>query len=162
MALVRQDCRGGGGFPAETLQPRESFEEAAGSVGEFISSVTPSASSVSLSNNTVVSVANIPLTAGDWDLYGNVNLNGNAITILQYYTCWVGTGSAASPDPSLFAGESYGVAGLAVFAENQVGMAAPFARVSVPSTTNAYIAVQAGFTTSTATACGGIYARRAR
>jgi hypothetical protein len=135
---------------------------AAGSVGEFISSVIAQASSVSLSNNSVVSVANISLTAGDWDLYGNVNLNGNALTILQYYTCWVGVGSPSSPDPSLFVGESYGVAGLAVFAENQVGMAAPFARVSVSGTTNAYIGVQAGFTTSTATACGGIFARRVR
>lgn len=134
---------------------------AAGSVGELISSVVPLASVVSLTNNTSATVTSISLTAGDWDVYGNVTLNGGATTLLQYYSCWCGL-SNTTPDPSLWTGQSYGVAGLATFAENQVGSTTPYLRVSIATTTTIYLAVIAGFTLSTATACGGIFARRIR
>lgn len=132
-----------------------------GYVGEFISSVISQASAVSLTNNTSRSITSISLTAGDWDVYGNISLNGGSTTILNYYSCWVNA-SGSTPDPSLWAGQSYGASGLAVFAENQIGDTAPYVRISLASTTPIFLGIIAGFTTSTCTACGGIYARRVR
>ena len=134
----------------------------AGSVGEIISSVIALASAVSLTNNTAANVTTISLTAGDWDIFGNVGLNGGSTTVLMYYSVWASTSGGTTPDPSLWNGQSYGVAGLAVFAENQVGEQAPFLRLSLASTTTVYLSVIAGFTTSTCVAYGGIFARRVR
>lgn len=135
---------------------------AAGYVGEYVSSVIAVASAVSCTNNTSRDITSISLTAGDWDVWGNIGLNGGATTLLMYFSGWISTTSATTPDPSLWAGNSYGTAGLAVFAENEVGSVVPFTRVSVSTTTNVYLSVVAGFSTSTCIAYGGIFARRVR
>jgi hypothetical protein len=135
---------------------------AAGSVGQLISSVIAQASAVSLTNNTSTAVTSISLTAGDWDVWGNISLNGGATTLLQYSSGFIGNNSVAVPDASLWAGPSLGVTGVAVFAENQYGYQVPMVRISLGSTTTINLAVIAGFTTSTCTACGGIFARRRR
>jgi len=136
---------------------------AAGSVGEYISSVVAQASAVSLTNNTARSITSINLSGGDWDVYGNVSLSGGGTTLLQYYSCWINVGAfGIAPDPSLWAGQSYGATGLTTFAENEVGDTTPFLRVSLASPATVYLAIVAGFSTSTANACGGIYARRVR
>jgi len=134
---------------------------AAGSVGEFVSSVIANASAVSLSNNTSRTVTSISLTAGDWDLHGNISLNGGATTLLQYSSGNINTADNIG-DPSLWNGPSLGVTGVAVFAENQYGYQVPYTRISLSGTTTVYLVVIAGFTTSTCTASGGIFARRVR
>ena len=40
--------------------------------------------------------------------------------------------------------------------------AAPYQRMSLSTTTPVFLVVEAGFSTGTVTACGGIYARRVR
>lgn len=124
---------------------------AAGKVGEFISSVVPSAGN-SVTTATAFNLTSISLTAGDWDVYGNITyiLAGTC----TQFNAWISTTSATIPDVSL---ESTLVGTFTTFAAAN----APFKRISIGSTTTVYLSGYAAFSV-TATACGGIYARRAR
>lgn len=62
---------------AVTIQGTITNDNAAsGYVGEFISSAVVIGSPVALSNGTPANITTISLTAGDWDVYGNVGLTG--------------------------------------------------------------------------------------
>lgn len=135
---------------------------AAGSVGEFVSSIVLIGSAVSLTNAASANVTSISLTAGDWDVWGNVGFNGGATTLVTDCEGWISTVSATIPDGALYNGNSYGVAGLAIFAANNIGLQVPARRISVSGTTTVYLSARAGFSMSTCTAFGGIYARRRR
>lgn len=125
---------------------------ASGIVGELISSTIASGSAISLTNNTAANVTSISLTAGDWDVYGNVFVSYTTTGTFAY--AWVSTASATLPDISLAGGSPLVVIG--------AGIDAPYVRLSLASTTTVYLSARASFTVGTATACGGIYARRAR
>lgn len=125
---------------------------AAGYVGEFISSVISSGAPVSFSSGISKDLTSISLTAGDWDVWGNVIITtGGALTTFQ---CWTSTTSATPPDTSLKVFTSAG-------ALTACGLSAPYARYNLSATTTIYIsAASAG--TGTLVGQGGIYARRAR
>lgn len=125
---------------------------AAGSVGEIISSVIGSGSPVSFSSTVAKDLTSINLTAGDWDVYGNIR--ANASTVLQG-TVWISLSSGTAPDASLL-NTITPVATSAV-----LGMNAPYFRASLSGTTTVYLS---GVYNSTGTnnCCGGIYARRVR
>lgn len=128
----------------------------AGYVGEFISSVIAYASAVSISSATAKNLTSISLTAGDWDVYGNVNFFGAAVT-LQDALCWVSTTSATLPDGSLYNGYTTSTSQMSGFGGNT-----PYVRISISSTTTVYISGYIILAASTCTMCGGIYARRVR
>jgi len=126
---------------------------AAGSVGEFVSSVIASGSAVSYSTGTPKDMTSISLTAGDWDVWGNIFfIVGGAMTASNG---WISATSATLPDVSLAVGIN--VTGL-----GSSGFTMPMQRFSLSGTTTIYISAQFTFSTSTVTACGGIYARRIR
>jgi hypothetical protein len=125
---------------------------AAGNVGEFISSNIVFGSAVSISTTVAKDLTSISLTAGDWDVMGNIYFNGTLITSAL---SWINTASATPPDNSLITSTIL-TAGSPIIGQN-----APWQRINVSSTTTVYISVNATFT-STATICGGIYARRIR
>jgi len=54
---------------------------AAGNVGEVVSSFVVIGSPVSLTTNVAANITSISLTAGDWDVQGNVNFAGTSATI---------------------------------------------------------------------------------
>jgi hypothetical protein len=136
---------------------------AAGSVGEFVSSVILNGGTlVSLTSTTAVTIVSISLTAGDWDVWGNVNYNGGASTLVVYAACGLSLTNNGIPDASLYSSNSYGTAGLAVFAANNVGFSVPQQRFSFSTTTTVYLVTNQQFSVSTMTAAGGIYARRMR
>lgn len=121
----------------------------AGSVGEVISSSIASGSATSLTNNVAKNVTSISLTAGDWDVFGNVTFissGGTAVT-----QAWTSLTSATAPDLSLRV-EGAGTSGLST----------PYMRVNVNTTTTVYLSCAANITSGTCTACGNIYARRVR
>jgi hypothetical protein len=128
----------------------------AGYVGEVISSVIGTGSAVSLTTATAKDLTSISLTAGDWDVMGNVTILGSS-TILTTAQAWCSLSSATRPDGSLYAG----IVSTAVLASS-VGVVAPFFRVNVSTTTLVYVSAQAVFATGTTTMSGGIYARRVR
>jgi hypothetical protein len=130
---------------------------AAGNIGEFISSQVQSGSAVSLTTGTSADVTSISITAGDWDVYGNVRVDTSAVNTMTSSICWISTLSASIPDGFL----TNAVAASAANALNFVGLSAPFRRFSVNTTTTLYLSCRSVFSAS-AGAYGGIYARRAR
>lgn len=128
---------------------------AAGYVGEVISSSIPLASAVSMSNGVAKDITSISLTAGDWNVYGNVL---HICTVAGFTTTWswVSLTSATLPDVSLTSEFSLGT-GYTVWGANT-----PYFRVSVSSTTTVYLSGLANNGAGTITACGNIYARRVR
>lgn len=128
---------------------------AAGSVGELISSQVLAASGVSLTNNISANVTSISLTAGDWDVYGNVYCVFSTLGL--NVVGWISATSATLPDTSRVVQIGISPAGLV-----NNGLTVPYVRVSVASTTTYYLSGYATFATGTATLSGGIFARRAR
>ena len=134
----------------------------AGSVGQIVSSNISSGSAVSITTDIIQNMTSISLTAGDWDLYGNLVFNGGATTIVKKLSGWISSTSATAPDDSLIASYSYGTTGVAVFAQAPVGFSSPAINLQLAATTTIYISVLATFTTSTCTTYGLIFARRRR
>lgn len=131
---------------------------AAGFVGEVVSSVVAAASAVSLTTATARNVTSISLTAGDWDVSGNVFVLGNTFN-LSFAGCWASLTSATLPDASLYNVSNFSSSGTLF---SSFGLNTPFLRVNVSTTTTVYLSVIGTFAAGTATACGGIYARRVR
>lgn len=125
-----------------------------GKVGEFVSNVVPLASAVSCTTATARNVTSISLTAGDWDICGNIGYVVSGIaTGLQG---WISLTSATAPNYSL---TSILTSATSVASSAYV---VPTLRVSITSTTTVYLSCTATFSTSTVTACGTISARRVR
>lgn len=129
---------------------------AAGKVGEVVSSNIPFASATSLTSPTAKNVTSISLTAGDWDVYGNIFFNPSIAA--SSFLATISTTSATFPDSSLYNQLS---AATAIYtAANAIS--APTQRISLSGTTTIYLVALAIFASGTCTACGNIYARRAR
>ncbi len=134
---------------------------AAGYVGEFISSVIALASATALTSLTPKDVTSISLTAGDWDIWGNVGFNGNAATELLFANGWISVTSATLPDFSLSNSMSYNPA-QPIFVVAPLGIQVPYKRISIAGTTTVYLSVDSSFAVNTCSAYGGIFARRVR
>jgi hypothetical protein len=126
----------------------------AGYMGEIISSTVLAASAVSMSNNTQKDITTISLTAGDWDVFGNILFQSSVGA--TDYQCWVSLTSASYPDLSSITAIQGSALGATVG-----GLTAPVLRVNVSSTTTVYLSGLASFVSGTTTACGRLYARRA-
>lgn len=70
---------------------------AAGAIGEFISSTVLAGSGIALATNTATNITTISLTAGDWDVSGNLAINVNGSVVLNQVVGWISTTSAAVP-----------------------------------------------------------------
>jgi hypothetical protein len=128
-----------------------------GAVGEVISSTVPQGSAVSLVTNTDKNVTSISLTAGDWDIWGNINLDTAASTSITAFTGSSSTVSNTRQSPSFTFRCAAFVPGVVT-----TGQAVPQTRLSLSATTTIYLVAQATFTVSTAAAWGQIFARRRR
>lgn len=155
---LQLSAKGTGGVTIQGTGTNDS--PSAGYVGEFISSVIASTSSVSLTTGVAEDLTSISLTAGDWDVYGNVTFIPTGTTNVTFVLAWISTASATVPDSSLYNILSFGASGLV--SSTDIGIIVPYKRISIASTTTVYISAEAGFTVSTETMCGGIYARRRR
>jgi hypothetical protein len=128
----------------------------AGDVGEMITSNILFASAVSLTTTVAANITSISLSAGDWNIEGNVLFNPSGTTVAYY--CWISTTSATLPDASLRNQINIG-AGAAIGA---TGFSTPFLRVNVNALTTVYLSARADFSTGAVTGCGSIFARRVR
>ncbi len=127
-----------------------------GRVGEFIQSVILAASSVSLTDSIASNITSISLTAGDWDVWGNVSLVGSGNNMLSAGG-WTSQTSATIPDTSLYNGASFGSTGL-----NSFLCSVPQFRYSVTGSTTIFLTAVSSFPSGSVLVCGGIYARRRR
>lgn len=135
-----------------------------GNVGQYISSSIASGSAVSLTNNTAADVTSISLTAGDWQVCGNVIFTGGGSTTVTLQIAWTSATSATLPtSPN---GGSYGInavpTGTSWAGGSQPTVSLSCARYSLSTTTTIYLGAFVSFATSTESAYGFIGARRAR
>lgn len=136
---------------------------AAGYISEYLSSAVASGSAVSLTTNTDTNVTSLALTAGDWDVSGQIAFTPAATTSITILRGGINTVSATMP--------LAGVVGNGFFAIQQpafVPAGGPIceniapARISLASPTTIYLVTRATFTVAALTAYGYIGARRAR
>lgn len=131
----------------------------AGNVGEFSSASLASGSAVSLTTVTAKDVVTLSLTAGDWDIWGDVNFAPAGTTTVTQISAWVSLTSATVPTlPAL--GYQNIAGSLTTGAAQTLGTG--MMRVSLSGTTTVYLSALAAFGTSTMSAYGIIAARRAR
>ncbi len=129
----------------------------AGNLGEFVSSLVASGAPVALTTATAANVASISLTAGDWDVSGNINFAATAATTTATEG---GISSASATLPSDGTEVYSGVIG--TLASGTDGVTLPRKRFSLSGTTTVYLVGQSTFSAGTVGAFGGITARRVR
>jgi hypothetical protein len=137
-------------------------DAAAGYLGEQVESEIASGSAVSLVNGTAKDVATISLTAGDWDVEGDICLHPAATTVLIAAAGWIGT--TANTYPGL---PNKGATARVLFPSgfvpnDEVTVSGFRRRLSLSGTTTISLGAIGYFTTSSLTAYGYIRARRVR
>ncbi|KWW37667.1 hypothetical protein [Cupriavidus metallidurans] len=127
----------------------------AGSVGEYISS---SPAGISLTNATATNITSISLTAGDWDVVGNIYFSTGAGDTMAAGRIGISTTSATQPAIPL-----YSALGLfSMGPSNEISAIAPAQRISLSATTTVYLVATAFHSGGTLTGQGIIRARRVR
>jgi hypothetical protein len=135
----------------------------AGYVGEYVvSNINRDTSAVSLTNDVEANMTSISLTAGDWDVTGNVVFSAGGGTTISQLRAGINTTSATFP---AFTGNGDGAfvlsnAPYATSGSNWLPVGTR--RISVSATTTVYMVVEAFFSVSTMTAAGCLRARRIR
>ena len=136
-------------------------DAAAGYLGEFMSSVVLVGSAISLTTATPADVTSLSLTAGDWDVSGEVWYSQNAATIGTISQAAITTTSATLPTvPAVNTGLSRS-SGTEMTGIGPVIPVGPV-RISIGSTTTVYLVAQSTFTVNTNAAYGVLRARRVR
>lgn len=128
-----------------------------GGVGEVISSIIASASAVSAANLTAINVTSISLTAGDWDVWGNVTIV-TPLSGTYSFPGWISSTSATLPDSSLFADPALTTGTLSA----NTGFCVPQRIFKLSGTTTIYLSAELLGASGTGSICGGLYARRRR
>jgi hypothetical protein len=129
----------------------------AGNLGEYVPSLIASGSAVSLTTATAANVTSISLTAGDWDVGGNVNFTETTSTVTAR-SAGISTTTATLPTDG---SEAYcGVQSTLTSEINTISL--PRKRINVSSTTTVYLVGSATFSAGTCAGFGTITARRVR
>lgn len=130
----------------------------AGSVGEYISSTVLTGSAVLLTSGASADITSISLTAGDWDVWGNIALNIGAGTVFLTVAAWISATSATPPTlPNGGADSSWAGSTSVAFT-----LLAGFTRILVSTTTTIYLSTNVTWSTAQPGAYGFIGARRVR
>jgi hypothetical protein len=122
-----------------------------GVIGEVLSATN--AVGTALVSTSTITVVTLALSAGDWDVFGNGSATCGSGTVQSYLAIGMGTTGMTSS-----MGGPFGMSGTGV----QMAFTAPTVRVSVSTSTNAYLYIYSGFSGGTLTGYGSVYARRAR
>jgi hypothetical protein len=125
---------------------------AAGQVGQLL---TATGSSVSITNSTSTNCASVNLTAGDWNVWGNVNFAGSGGAQFTVVSSGFSTTSATLPAVPNLSQAVY--PGSTTFGQSSMP---PMQVQNVSSNTTVYLVGNAGFSSGTATMSCFINARR--
>lgn len=130
---------------------------ASGVIGESISSLVALGSAVTFTTATAMNVATITLTAGDWDVQGNVNFSETVATVSARSA---GINSTSATIPTDGSEVNCGVQSTITSESNSITLPRKIIRVS--STTNIYLTASATFSAGTCVGYGTITCRRVR
>ena len=133
---------------------------AAGSVGEFVSSTVLVGSAVPLTSTITANVTSISLTAGDWDVWGNIATSVAGGTTTSTFAGAISVVSATFP--TIPNGGAAFVTSYASPAGQSNGFPVGRQRISIAVTTTVYLVVSSTFDVSTSSAYGFLGARRVR
>ncbi len=137
---------------------RTNDSASAGNIGEYITDSVDQASAIPLTTNVSANITSIALTAGDWDVWGNV-------VFIAANTTVVGSGFGIVTSVSATMGATLLRGSLTTFTGDGAvtpSVPAPMQRFSIAAPTTVYLVALSTFTTSTNGAFGYISARRAR
>lgn len=141
-------------------------DAADGEIGEVKTATVVTASAVSLSSGTAADVATLELTAGDWEVWGQVDRNWSGTTATIVSTCISDTADTMSTQPG---GSGIGTDPLATdtatFGTTLTGIKSQRCgpvRVTLSETTTLHLVAKDTFSAGTVTAFGTITARRVR
>lgn len=139
---------------------------ALGTLGEIVTATVAAGAAVALTTATSANVTSISVTAGDWDIFGQIDFALGATTSITQLNAAIslttGTlstqpgGSGLGTDPATLQNLAATVPAANVF------QACGPVRLSVAATTTVYLVANATFTVSTCAAFGTIRARRVR
>jgi hypothetical protein len=135
----------------------------AGNIGEYLSTALLSGSAFSISTGAATGIVSLPLSAGDWDVWGQGIVHaGAAITVFTSLTVGISVASnTALPGLTSGAQSQVGLgAGLTGIADTAVNVGP--ARVSLAAAGTAFLNGSFAFATSTASVYGVMQARRRR
>lgn len=136
----------------------------AGNVGEYLSTIVLLGAAVPLTSATGKTIATLSLTAGDWDIWGEVWLTGGGTTVVSIVQCSIFTTlNTVTTVPTDFSAANYFYGSTSALA----GVGPPTfpvgpTRMALSATTPVYLNVLANFATSTLSGYGKICARRRR
>jgi hypothetical protein len=130
---------------------------ASGKVGEYVSSLVAVGSATSFTTATAKNVTSISLTAGDWDVYGNINFTEGSATV-TVRTAGISATSATLPTD----GSEVENGTLTTVTSGKMSITLPTKRISIASTTTIYLVGSTTFSAGTSSGYGFIGARRAR
>lgn len=129
----------------------------AGSVGEYVHSEVAIGSAVSLTTNTGTNITSISLTAGDWEVSGNVNFSASTATV-------TGTGGGITSTTGTIptdGTEVYSGVQVTLLSETD-SVTLPPKRFSLSGTTTIYLVGKSVFSAGSVSGFGSIKARRPR
>ena len=133
---------------------------ATGNIGEVISSSVVIGSAISLTSTISETITSISLTAGDWEVWGNIGFIPATGTISTSYKGSIGqTNNTLNTSPN---GGAYFEQNITFPASVTQTFSAGKTRINISSTTTIYLVAQSTFSVSTLTAYGSITARRMR
>jgi len=146
-----------GQYPGETT----TGSATAGNVGEYMENAIQAGSAVSVTTATPKTIAQITLTAGDWDVSGLVNgLTATSTSVTGYGASLSLVTNTLDTNAGKF---SQTLSGAFVPGNSAtLGIAIPPVRFSVSGSTTVFLIADMTFTASTMTAYGIIRARRVR
>ncbi len=133
---------------------------AAGKVGEFISSTVLSGAAVGLTTGSAADVTSISLTAGDWDVEGNVCTSPGSGTTTTQVAGWISTTSATFPTAPNNGALVVSRASIPANAAEYFPVGR--IRLSLSGTTTVYLSMLSTFAVNTQGGFGFIGARRVR
>lgn len=134
----------------------------AGNIGEYIESVLPIASAVSLTSASQQTVTSISLTAGDWDVTASLWLNGGATTSVTFLLASISTTTNIVQGDGTSQRINIVTPPYTPFAVSPISYPIGPYRISLSGPATIFLVADAGFTVSTTSAYGTLRARRER
>lgn len=134
-------------------------DASAGTIGEYLSATRLIGTAVALVANTSQDILALSLSAGDWDVAGNIVYAAAGGASLIGATGWISQASATLPTLPNNGGETIW-SGTAPAVDNEVVLSIGPTRINVSSTTIIYLSANSQFSGGTAAGYGFIGARR--
>lgn len=131
----------------------------AGYIGEYIESIVSTATNYTVSTGVYQNITSISLTAGDWDIYGQMDIGPNGATLAGNMLCAISANSGSTTTDHVTGDNVLSVNGTA--STSNFGQTVSWRR-TISGTTTYYLKVSLAYSAGTPRFRGKIYARRRR